>query len=135
MGTSTVSTPAQAAAAIVGDAWSVLVLREALLLHCRRFVDFRNALALNRSTLSSRLRQLVSAGLLERAASGCSREQSEYVPTDDALELVPVLLCMLQWGRRWEGGANDDTLLEVLHKSCGGRLDTTLTCRSCRGRR
>ena len=134
MGTSTVSTPVQAASAIVGDAWSVLVLREVLLLHRRRFVDFRNALGLNRSTLSSRLRQLVAAGLLERAASGSSQEQSEYVPTDDALAFVPVLLCMVQWSRRWEVDPNDDSLLEVRHKSRGGWLDTTLTCQSCRGR-
>lgn len=59
------STPVHVASAIVGDSWSVLILREALLLGACRFVDFADALQLNRSTLTDRLSSLTASGLLK----------------------------------------------------------------------
>lgn len=49
---------------VVGDAWSWLVMREAVLYDVRRFSQFQARLGVARSTLTARLRQLTSAGLL-----------------------------------------------------------------------
>src|ERR1700722_4994819 len=59
---------------IIGDAWSGLVLREAVLYDARRFGDFLAGAGAPRSTLNSRLAALTATGLL-------SREASRYAPT------------------------------------------------------
>lgn len=127
------STPVQVASAVVGDAWSVLILREAMLLKTSRFVEFREALQVNRATLTDRLGRLVRAGLLERAAAAPGQERFAYLPTTRAWAYLPVLLAMLEWGRRWEVDPAEGDLIDVRHTACGARLSTVLSCRTCNG--
>jgi DNA-binding HxlR family transcriptional regulator len=79
---------------LIGDAWSWLVLREAVLYDARRFSDFLTGTGAPRSTLNSRLAALTDAGLL-------SRESSGYVPTPMAEDFLDCLLVTMRWGDRW----------------------------------
>jgi DNA-binding HxlR family transcriptional regulator len=79
---------------LIGDAWSWLVLREAVLYDARRFSDFLTSTGAPRSTLNSRLGALTSAGLL-------SRESIGYSPTGMATDFLDCLLVTMRWGDRW----------------------------------
>jgi DNA-binding HxlR family transcriptional regulator len=126
-------TPVEVATSLVGDAWAVLVLREAVLLGTQRFVDFRDSLQVNRATLVDRLNGLVDGGLLARRSTAADGERTVYVPTESGEAYLPVLLALLEWGRRWQVAPGEGVLLEVTHRRCGATLATTLTCLACDG--
>lgn len=84
---------------IFGDRWTLLVLRDLLLQHKRRFSDFllsEERIATN--ILSSRLRRLERSGLVVVRVSSADRRAREYEPTAAARALVPVLVEMAYWG-------------------------------------
>src|SRR4051794_30124793 len=84
---------------VVGQKWSLLVVREALL-GATRYGDFRSRLGIAPDVLADRLATLVEHGVLERRAyrQPGEREREEYVLTAAGRALLPVLTAMLQWG-------------------------------------
>src|SRR3954454_7175745 len=87
---------------VVGEKWTLLVLREAFY-GLRRFDDFHRAIGCARNILSARLATLVEHGILQRARyqEPGSRPRAEYHLTDKGRELFPALIALLQWGDRW----------------------------------
>lgn len=84
---------------LLGDKWTLLVLRDALD-GKRRFSEFeRSPEGIPTNILSDRLRRLVDAGLLDRVQPMNSR-RSTYVPTARAWDVRPVLLELAAWGNR-----------------------------------
>ena len=69
-----------AALAIVGERWTLLVMRD-VLFGRRRFSDIKRSLGVAPNILSDRLAQLVEHGLLERRAISDHSDSHEYVPT------------------------------------------------------
>jgi DNA-binding HxlR family transcriptional regulator len=113
---------------IVGERWSLLVLRE-LLLGVRRFEQIRAATGAPRAVLADRLRGLVDAGLLTRREyrDTGARARFEYRLTDAGRELQPVLIALMQWGdkhRTPPGGPP----LRVTHAGCGAPVRARLMC-------
>lgn len=90
------------AASILGDRWTLLILRSALY-GVSRFDDFKSELSIGRSVLSGRLADLVSAGLLAKTEyrETADRARPEYRPTAAARDLVLVFAALQQWGDRW----------------------------------
>ncbi len=86
-------------AAVVGDAWTVLVLRD-LFNGVRRFDDLAAHLGIARNVLTRRLATLVEEGVVERVPyrEPGSRERHEYRLTAAGRDLRPVILAMLTWG-------------------------------------
>ena len=82
---------------VVGGRWTLLLLRDALM-GVRRFEDFRTSLGIAGNVLSARLDQLVEDGLLRREPYHERPLRVEYVPTDRAEELRPVLFALKEWG-------------------------------------
>jgi DNA-binding HxlR family transcriptional regulator len=115
----------------VGNAWSWLVMREALLHGVRRFADFQVRLGIARSTLSARLAQLLDNGLLTRGPEGTSAAE-EYLVAPAGEDFFDCLMTALAWGDRWcvEDGAEPP--LRVTHRMCGGPASPELCCGSCR---
>jgi len=115
---------------LVGEKWTLLVLREAFY-GLRRFEDLQSAIGCARNVLSARLQKLVEGGILERHPyrDAGQRERHEYRLTAKGLELLPVLVALMQWGDRW---ASDPTgpAVEVRHRDCDAEVDVTLTCRA-----
>src|SRR5688500_9729593 len=99
---------------IVGEKWSLLVLREAFL-GIRRFDDFHRTLGCARNLLSDRLAKLVDHGVLERVAyrEPGQRRRHEYLLTEKGFDLQPALVALMQWGDRWTAGP-DGAPVEVL---------------------
>lgn len=82
---------------LLGDKWTLLVLRD-LLDGKRRFVDFeRSPEGITTNILSDRLRRLVAADLAERLPIPDSK-RFDYQPTDSARALRPVLIALAAWG-------------------------------------
>jgi DNA-binding HxlR family transcriptional regulator len=113
---------------IVGERWTLLVLREAFY-GVRRFDDFVRAIGCPRDVLSARLTTLVDEELLRRAPyhEPGQRTRSEYRLTDKGLELFPALLALLEWGDRWTAD-RDGPAVELTHRGCGEPLTLTIGC-------
>jgi DNA-binding HxlR family transcriptional regulator len=84
---------------VIGDRWSLLIMRDALD-GFTRFDEFEANLGIAPNTLSRRLAGLVEAGLLERRQYSERPPRQEYVATSRARELRPVLVALYAWGVR-----------------------------------
>jgi DNA-binding HxlR family transcriptional regulator len=112
---------------LVGDAWSWLVMREAVLHGVTRFAEFQTRLGVPRSTLSARLTQLTAAGLLARN----TRPQGpEYHVTDAGRDFLGPLLVAMRWGDQWYFQP-DTRPQKGTHTPCGSPLEAVLRCAHC----
>ncbi len=121
------SCPVAGTLEIVGERWSMLIIREAFF-GLRRFDDFQRKVGCSRNQLTSRLATLVKRGVLVKRPyrEDGQRERSEYRLSPAGHELYPALQALRQWGEKWlvsGGGA-----LEVRHRDCGGRVHTEVRC-------
>ena len=96
---------------IVGERWSLLILREALLAGISRFSDFQHNLGIATNVLTTRLDGFVASGLMVRDDSG------DYRLTDKGRELHPVLLAFNEWGNRWHAPEGPPGTFH--HAGCG----------------
>ncbi|HZP42289.1 MAG TPA: helix-turn-helix domain-containing protein [Candidatus Binatia bacterium] len=117
------------ALAVVGDRWTLLVLRDAFLGR-RRFEDFQRSLGVARHRLADRLAKLVAEGILERVRYQERPERFEYRLTEKGRDLYPVLVSLVGWGDRWLAGP-DGPPLELVHRGCGKAAAPTLHCSAC----
>src|SRR6185437_16671788 len=85
---------------VLGDRWTLLVIRDAFL-GVHRFDDFQRDLGVARNVLSDRLARLVDEGLLERRRYQERPERFEYRLTEKGLDLFEVLAALMHWGDRW----------------------------------
>lgn len=81
----------------IGDGWSLLIVRDAFD-GLRRFGEFQKNLGLAKNILSSRLRHLVTHGILDTVAATDGSSYQEYVLTDKGRALFPLLVALRQWG-------------------------------------
>lgn len=115
-------------AALVGDAWTVLVLRD-LLNGIRRFDDLAHHLGIARNVLVRRLTALVDAGLVDRVPyrEPGRRERHEYRLTPAGRDLRPVVLAMLEYGDRHLAGPEGPPL-RVEHVGCDAPVHVEVRC-------
>lgn len=92
----------------VGSWWSLLIIRDAMM-GVRRFRDFERSLGISKNTLTNRLNDLVTHGILQRASASDGTRYEEYVLTLAGLDLAPVLIALAQWGDKWAAHANGPT--------------------------
>jgi DNA-binding HxlR family transcriptional regulator len=82
---------------VIGDWWSLLIIRDAL--HgVRRFSDFQRSLGLAKNILTTRLKTMVAQGIMEVAPASDGSAYQEYVLTEKGQALMPVLVALGQWG-------------------------------------
>lgn len=118
----------QATLQLVGDRWSMLVLRESF--HgVKRFDALQRNLGIARNILASRLQMLVAAGILERKRYQERPERFEYRLTRKGADLWPALIALMEWGDRYL--ADDGGPLELIHKGCGHTIVPQMTCPDC----
>ncbi|HYC03033.1 MAG TPA: helix-turn-helix domain-containing protein [Azospirillaceae bacterium] len=119
------------ALAVVGDRWTLLILREAFL-RVRRFEDFQARLGIARRVLTERLAGLVADGVLRKVAYQERPTRYEYRLTDKGLDLYPVVLALVHWGDAHYAGPEGPPVLHR-HKSCGHDFRSVLSCSACGG--
>ncbi len=118
----------QASLDILGDRWTILILRDAFR-GVRRFEDFRRDLDIARPVLTERLKRLVDRGVLARHLY-CERPpRHEYRLTEMGMALSPALVALMRWGDRWLSDGDAPTVL--VHEACGHPLDQQFVCWHC----
>lgn len=96
--TSRFDCPILRATNVIGDQWSILILREFFLEGPRRFQDLQEVLGVSPNTLSSRLKKLESAGIITRKQYSTNPPRSDYRLTDKGKTLAPVIMALRKWG-------------------------------------
>jgi DNA-binding HxlR family transcriptional regulator len=86
---------------LVGERWSLLILRDAMFRNYTRFLQFQKSLGIATNILAKRLEDFVAAGLMVRRRPGASGDQAEYLLTQKGLELKPVIIALTEWGDKW----------------------------------
>ncbi len=85
---------------VVGDQWSVLIIRDAIY-GLKRFDEFQSSLKIAPNILTQRLKALVADGILERHPYQTRPLRHEYVITPKGRDLQPVLWALMAWGNRY----------------------------------
>ena len=86
---------------IIGDRWTILIVRDLLRKGPRRFNDFELSLeGISPNTLSARLKTLEDADIVERRFYEQHPPRAEYLLTAKGRELGPVLRALKDWGRK-----------------------------------
>src|SRR5688572_28386605 len=96
--------PVAKALEILGERWTLLIVRD-LLIGTRHFNELERGLpGISRALLSSRLRQLQQAGVIEKRLTESGRKTTEYQLTQAGYEVVNVLESLMTWGTMWAFG-------------------------------
>ncbi|BBK34793.1 HxlR family transcriptional regulator [Stella humosa] len=123
------------ALAIVGDRWTMLVLREAFF-GVRRFEDFQRLTGASPRLVSDRLAKLVAEGVMDKRPYQDRPVRHEYRLTAKGRELHPVMVMLSLWGQRWMGDPARPPV-RLVHRAdrggCGRATRPTLVCAECAG--
>jgi DNA-binding HxlR family transcriptional regulator len=113
---------------VVGEWWTLLILRDSLL-GVTRFDEWQRRLGIARNVLSARLDVLVAEGILERRQYQAHPPRDEYVLTRKGSDLAPVLDAMRVWGDRYTAPDGPPALL--VHDDCGEVTTPVAHCARC----
>lgn len=92
--------PIAKASEIIGEKWTILIIRE-ILMGSRRFSELQRGLGtISPTLLTRRLHDLEQRGMIFRKTATGQRSH-EYFPTESCKELLPILLSLGEWGMRW----------------------------------
>lgn len=116
---------------VIGDWWSMLIIRDALLGR-RRFGEFQKSLGLAKNILSARLRMLVDEGILSTVPASDGSAFREYVLTEKGRGLFPILVALRQWSEAYDAHPEDIATILVDRKT--GEPVRTLELRARDGR-
>lgn len=86
---------------LVGERWSLLILRDAMFRGSTRFSQFQKSLGIATNVLAKRLDDFVAAGLMEHRSPEASGEPAQYLLTRKGLEMKPVIIALTEWGDKW----------------------------------
>ena len=113
---------------VVGTRSAMLLMREAFY-GTRRFDDFAARVGITEAVAAKRLRELVDAGLLQRAPyqEPGQRTREEYLLTPMGRDLVPAALALMQWGDTYLGDQPGGPLA-LRHTGCGADVAVEVRC-------
>ena len=102
---------------VLGDTWTLLIVREAMIAGSTRFQEFRDALGIAPNILTKRLTFLVEKGLMTRRGyqDAGARVREEYVLTESGRSLSVVVAALAAWGRTYRpqpGGTSPQFAIE-----------------------
>ncbi len=128
---STVNCPVGVALDLLGEKWTLLIVRDALN-GIRRFDDFRRHIGLSEAVLADRLHKLVEAVVCTSRPykEPGRRERSVYRITARGRDLLPVIVALKQWGETHFPDP-EGAVVEVRHRACGGGVRVALHCQEC----
>lgn len=115
--------------AIVGDRWTMLIIREAFL-GTRRFDEMQALTGASPQVMASRLSRMVEAGVLRKVAYQHRPTRYEYRLTEMGRDLHPAIITLMNWGDKWlddgKGAPNP-----LRHTTCGEITKPHLVCDHC----
>jgi DNA-binding HxlR family transcriptional regulator len=115
--------PIARACSVVGDRWTLLILRE-LIMGTRRFDDLQAQTGMSSHLLSVRLKRMEQDGIVERRLYCEKPPRYEYRRTEKGKELDPVILLLRQWGMKYGCfGPKDEPAAHMIYKKTGKVID------------
>jgi len=114
---------------VLGDRWTMLILREAFY-GVRRYGEMARNLGIARNVLAARLKALVASGVLERRRYRTDPDWYEYVLTDAGRDLYGAIVAALHWADKHLPGAGGHEL-QLRHRSCGQLTHAKVVCAAC----
>lgn len=112
---------------VVGERWTLLIVRE-LLLKPRRFSDLERRLAVSKNILVTRLEKLAHSGIVATTSFDATRDWRIYELTDKGRALFPILNAMIAWGDVHAAPAGAPAVVE---HNCGHPAGHRLVCAAC----
>lgn len=114
--------------ALIGQRWTVLILRE-VFLGAHRFGQIQRNLGIASNVLTGRLNALSEHELIERRPYADGHDWSEYHLTPKAFELFPLILTIC-----WDQPLDDDAAARATlrHTTCGAEIVPAIVCTNCR---
>ncbi|MEW1819254.1 helix-turn-helix domain-containing protein [Arthrobacter sp. NPDC080031] len=119
-----------AALKIIGEKWSLLIIRE-ITFGQHRFDDIVFNTGGSRDILAARLRSLQETGLVRREPYEAKPERFEYHLTEAGEQLFTVMQSIRDWGDRY--ARTDPENIVSFYHDCGARLRPELICQDCGG--
>lgn len=124
----TIPCPIAQAMRILGDAWTLLIVRDALW-GATRFEEFQNRTNASRAVVADRLARLVEHGVMERRQYEEHPPRYAYHLTERGVALQPVLMVMADWSETHLPKPTRPTGRR--HKACGHRFSPIVCCSEC----
>lgn len=118
----------QATLEVVGDRWTLLILRN-IFRGVHRFSQMADDLGIAKNLLADRLGKLVDHDIVHKVPYQQRPLRHEYRLTPKGMDLSPALVALMGWGDRWTSGGEPPTVL--VHDYCGTALEQVLLCPSC----
>ena len=115
------------ALALVGDRYSLLVIRE-ISYGCRRFTDLLEQIGSSREALTARLRRLEGVGIIERRRYSERPQRYEYHLTEAGTELRSIVLALKEWG---DAHLNRGKEPVIFAHTCGAEFHARTVCAAC----
>lgn len=119
------------ALSVLGDWWTVLIVREAFL-GSKLFDTFQARLDIPRQTLHNRLRELIAHGVLYTKPYQYRPLRHAYRLTEKGLDLYPYALLLWRWQRRWGQNSVNPLPGRLVHVRCGQAMEPVFVCGHCR---
>ena len=113
---------------VVGERWTLLILRDAMM-GVTRFEVFQRRLGIAPNMLTKRLRALTDAGVLERRMYSERPARYEYVLTAEGEEFFPVVMGLMRWGDAHLSPRGAPAV--VRHAGCEGEIGARGVCTGC----
>ena len=114
---------------LIGERWSMLIVRDALFAGATRYNDFQRGLGIATNILKDRLDGFVETGIMRRQKYSDKPELFEYLLTDKGRALAPALVALSAWGDQWATEGEPPIL--YVHSVCGSGLMPRTTCPHC----
>ena len=115
---------------VVGDRWTVLVLRE-LFMRSHRFEEIQAQTGATPQMAAARLKKLEADGLLERRLYSKRPPRYEYHLTTKGEAFYPVLMALRAWGETWCKDPGEGLAVSYTHNVCGKPAGLGPLCASC----
>ncbi len=112
---------------LVGERWSLLILRDAAFRGMTRFSEFQRSLGIAPNILASRLQGFVRDGLMTLAGDGDGAPR--YHLTEMGVAFKPVITALTAWGDQWAPPHVQP--VRFVHAGCGGHVEVATSCASC----
>lgn len=123
--------PIGRAADVLGDRWTLLILRNATV-GMTRFEEFKSDLGIADNILSTRLGRLVNAGLMTKVPyRDNGRSRHEYRLTSAGADVLPLLHALCAWGQRHTEPGQPSDPMQIIHLACGHTTTDERTCDHC----
>lgn len=108
---------------LVGERWSLLIIRDALFAGVTRFGDFQHNLGIATNVLAARLDAFLDSGIMRREGS------ADYLLTAKGHALATALIALTEWGDEWAAPGPPPILYR--HASCGQPVTAQVVCDEC----